>query len=649
MHSKRLTIITVSLALLALGFSVLASNHALAQVVCTAVSGTTVTITTNCSGLDIGGDGSNVTINSGVTIDGVGPAAAVSTGGSTNATITNNGKISVTTNRSFRTSGGQVDELINNGTINAEGREGLRNGGTINILTNTGTISAGGNQGINNRNSGIIGTITNSSSGTITAGDSQGLRNDGTIGIITNSGVISAVNDFGISNTGTITTLTNTGTIFALGNNIGILNAGTITTLNNSQGASGSALTYDGTLPTNYNIIIISTSDFGQIVFSDVSGTINFGVDSSSTLADVDTTYSTVLSGLSSSDIASGTSGTFSSGVITKTWTLVNSSGSLWDLILTVIDITNNTNTSVTTSVKPNVILAINSLNTVTEANFANMNTYDCDLFGINNVCVSLGGRYTTITNPRTQVYSGVLTLGYKLSDNLRVAAFRHDNFSQKTPKSFKLSDKTPLLGALVVWNESANKLGYQLKLANAFQQKDVALTREVVGFSEEGKGQTVMEAQSYVAELQYAYQLNEDTVFRHYFAVRRALIKQDGFTETGVRLPLSFNKIEDKSITVLLGLKVDLNLSTDLILKGSLGVEHDIIHTVDRLEPTGISGLTTVNLDESFNKTRPVVSIGLEYDLTPNQRLAGTFQYQELSYKSKSESNAYLYYTIGF
>ena len=261
-----------------------------------------------------------------------------------------------------------------------------------------------------------------------------------------------------------------------------------------------------------------------------------------------------------------------------------------------------------TTSVKPNIILGINSLTSVTESNFANMNTYDCNLFGQNNVCVSLGGRYTIITNPRTQVYSGVLTFGYKLSDTLRVGGFFHRNFTQKTPKSFKLSDKTPLLGALVVWNENANKLGYQLKLANAFQQKDVALTREVVGFSEEGKGQTVMEAQSYVAELQYAYQLNEDTVFRHYFAVRRALIKQDGFTETGVRLPLSFNKIEDKSITVLLGLKVDLNLSTDLILKGSLGVEHDIIHTVDRLEPTGISGLTTVNPVSYTHLTLPTI-----------------------------------------
>jgi len=89
--------------------------------------------------------------------------------------------------------------------------------------------------------------------------------------------------------------------------------------------------------------------------------------------------------------------------------------------------------------------------------------------------------------------------------------------------------------------------------------------------------------------------------------------------------------------------------LSTDIILKGSLGVEHDIRHSIDRLEPTGISGLTTVNLDESFNKTRPVVSIGLEYNLTPNQRLASTFQYQELSFKSKSESNVYLNYIIGF
>ena len=85
MHSNRHAIITVSLALLALGFSVLAPNHALAQD-CTPVSGTTVTITTRCSELEIGGDGSNVTINLGVTIDK--RKNAVGTQDMTNGTIT---------------------------------------------------------------------------------------------------------------------------------------------------------------------------------------------------------------------------------------------------------------------------------------------------------------------------------------------------------------------------------------------------------------------------------------------------------------------------------------------------------------------------------------------------------------------------------
>ena len=77
--------------------------------------------------------------------------------------------------------------------------------------------------------------------------------------------------------------------------------------------------------------------------------------------------------------------------------------------------------------------------------------------------------------------------------------------------------------------------------------------------------------------------------------------------------------------------------------------MEHDINHSVDKLEPTGISGLTTVSLDNSFNGTRPVVSAGFDYELKPNQRISSIFQYQELPYQSKTESNAYINYTIGF
>ena len=721
---------------------------------CTAVSGTTVTITASCTDLDISGSSSDVTINSGITIDNTANKAVANTGTAT--TLTNSGTISATgnfnsfglhnsgtidtlTNQSgaeissdgyfgLYNTGGVITTLTNAGTIKAVTQShGIHNTGssTITTLTNTGTISAHSDYGILNNGSSLITTLNNSgtisakddygirnngvittldNSGTISTGDLYGLINgsggsDGTITTLTNTGTISAENDYGLFNhangsittltnsgtisadddwglftegtittltnsgtisagddyglyhaTGTITTLTNTGTISASGNNIGINNSstGTITTLNNSQGASGSALTYDGKLPTNYNVIVNSTSDYGKIVFSSVSGTTTFGVDSSSTLADVDTTYSSVLSGLSSGDIASGTSGTFGSGALKKEWELNNISGTLWDLAVTVTA-SDDTNTSVTSSVKPNVILGINNLTSVTEVNFANMNTYDCDLFDKKNICLSLGGRHTAINTPKTRTNSLVWVGGYRLSDTLRVAGFYHRNLSHKTPASFTLSDKTPMTGLVVVWNQNPNKLGYQLKLANAYQQKNATLTREVVGSSEEGKGQTVIEAKSYVAELQYGYQFSDDTVLRPYFATRSAVIKQDAYTETGLSSPLSFNEIKDKSTTVLLGLKFNTHLSQKLSLKGSLGVEYDIEHSIDKLAPTGISGLSTVSLTDSFNKTRPVVSLGFDYALKPNHRLSGILQYQELPYESKTESNAYLYYTIGF
>ena len=539
---------------------------------CSDVNAATATFSSNCAELDISGNSSDITINSGVTISGVGDY---------DWTLNNS---SGTTWDLVSTA--QLDDAVNTGT----------------------------NTSLNN-----LGTITAVATG------ANGILNQGTFTTLTNRGVVTSDSAYGINNTGTIITL------------------------NNLQGASSSALTYDGKLPTNYNVIVNSTSDYGKTVFSSVSGTTTFGVDSSSTLAN-DTTYSSVLSGLSSSDIASGTSGTYVSGAIRKDWTLTNSSGSLWDLVVAAdIDITPDTNTSVTTSVKPNVVLGINNLTSVTEVNFANMNTYDCDLFDQNNICLSLGGRYTSINTPKTETNSAVLVGGYKLSDTLRVGAFYHSNLSHKTPASLKLSDKTPMMGGLVVWNQNPNHLGYQLKLANAYQQKNATLTREVVGASEEGKGQTVIEAKSYVAELQYGYQHGDDTVLRPYFAARSAVIKQDAYTETGLSSPLTFNEIKDKSTTVLLGLKFNTDLSNNLSLKGSLGVEHDIEHSVDKLAPTGISGLTTISLTDSFNKTRPVASLGFDYALKPNHRLSGILQYQELPYQSKTESNAYLYYTIGF
>ena len=181
-------------------------------------------------------------------------------------------------------------------------------------ITSNGSITTTGQNGIINPTTGQITTLTNT--GSISTTTNSGIDNYGTIISLINNGSITA-NVFSIFNTGTITNLINNGTI--IGNVSGIYNTSNITTFSNSQ---VTPLTYQFNLPLNYNIIINSTSNYGKIIFSNPSGRLNFGIDTSST-ATIGT-YTNVIQGLASAAIIN------KSGIYNGYgFTLVNSSGSI--------------------------------------------------------------------------------------------------------------------------------------------------------------------------------------------------------------------------------------------------------------------------------------------------------------------------------
>ena len=83
---------------------------------CTEASGT-ITLSINCTQLEISGDSSNVIVAAGVAVDSSG-AMAVKTPDAVNVTITNNGIIMVDGNYGIRnTSRGDIYSLTNNGSI----------------------------------------------------------------------------------------------------------------------------------------------------------------------------------------------------------------------------------------------------------------------------------------------------------------------------------------------------------------------------------------------------------------------------------------------------------------------------------------------------------------------------------------------------
>jgi hypothetical protein len=328
-------------------------------------------------------------------------------------------------------------------------------------------------------------------------------------------------------------------------------------------------------------------------------------------------------------------------------WTLALQSGSLttWDLSFTGTSLAQTQSSLASHARKLSGTLNIASL----ISHYPNSATYDCNLFDVKGMCISAGGRYSTVDNPSSNSSAAVVTLGYKVSPNIRIGGFLDQSVTNNNPTGIDISNKNPMMGAFAYWNQNADGLGYQVKLANAYQDKDLSTTRDVIGTSEAGRGTTSLNSRSYVSELSYAFMYKENTLVRPYFALRHTTIEQDAYSETGVTTPLTYSALNNRTTSALMGVKFKHALTPKTNLIGSLGVEQDLHNKTDRLTATGIAGLTSENLSGDLHRTRPVASIGATYDIAKTQRLAGEVLVQQLPFQSTAGATAYFNYMIGF
>ena len=574
-------------------------------------------------------------------------------------TFINSGTISALGQTIFLDSG-TITTLNNSGTISSSGDTIDNFSGTLTTLLNSNTISSNGGVAVSNNNGATMGLINNS--GTILSETAEGISNwDSTITTLTNSGTIQSDNADAIYNRGgIINTLTNTGTISATNILYRDINntTGSIGTLINSQGGND-ALTYSGVLPNAYYIVINSKSDYGKVEFSETLSRMTFDIHTSSTLI-ANTTYADVVDGLQIDDITA-TSGTYNSSTgDTYEWSLNNTSDNLWSLLIG--DCEGNcgeVSYPSTAATQVSVNNVANSMNAqfssfAMTTNFANLNTYDCGLFDKDNGCFSVGGRYTDVNGNESSDSDStavVMVGGYKVDDTFRIAGFVDQVVNNSTPTGIKVENHNPMVGVSFVLNQNADHLGYQFKLANAYQTKDVTITRTATGDAEAGSGSTDVTVNSIIAEASYQFLSQNRTSYRPYFAGRYANIKQDGYTESNVDNGLTYQDLEDESITLIMGIKAKHLMTEQFILNGTVGVEQDIYNDSDNLvaTATNIAGITAVDVNSDDNKTRPVVSAGADYFFTPTQRLSFQAQYQELAYTSTSAKTAYVSYTIGF
>ena len=548
-------------------------------------------------------------------------------------------------------------------TITSSSDSGVQVAGAVGTLTNSGTISStrAGNiilwkygSGVNN--TGTVGEIINNAGGIIRSDQFDGIANNNgaTIASISNAGLIKGgatgsvygiYNDDGTAG-GTIGTITNTGTIVGgdAGSGFGILNVGTVHTLNNAQGAGNpyGALSYGGNLPSNYNIIVNSLSNYGQLSGYALAGSTTFGIYPGSILSKG--TYSSVLTGFRPGVNVNATSGVFNG----TAWNLILNSGTTWDLVVQ----NSATNTLKSVELNSSGLATIYSRQTV--AYHAAL-SHDCQVYDRNKMCASVGGRYTYDgASPSDRTHAGVIVVGYRPVPTFRIGVFADQSAPAGAPSGFTESKNGPLWGGFAKWNVNDDGRGFGVQASAVSSSSNLTVTRAPLQNTETGSGTTRLNGQGYQLRMSYQLPLSNSTDLLAYLGMRYTRLNTGGYTENTtatVTSPLSYGTMAQNHLVAIGGLGLSSSFAEKYTWAASVGVQQSLKYAMsDYRGSSNITGLERFDVQlPNAKRTTLMAATGLAYALSSRERLAINAMWEEQAVAGKNAMTALATYTLGF
>jgi autotransporter-associated beta strand protein len=281
--------------------------------------------------------------------------------------------------------------------------------------------------------------------------------------------------------------------------------------------------------------------------------------------------------------------------------------------------------------------------------------TYDCRMYDKNNLCASVGGRYTYAgPSPSANQQAGLVVVGYKPSQNFRIGAFADQSISTSMPSGFSQSNASPMWGLFAKWYMNPDETGLGIQASGVSSSSTLNITRTQLSNTEAGSGSTQFSGQGYQLTTNYHHPVTDSFAVVPYIGLRYTRVNTGAYTENSsasVTLPLSYSAMTQNTFSAIGGLGFQLGLAENLTGTASIGIQQNLKYSMSNYQVTSaIVGLESFSVAMPGNvNSMATATAGLIYDINKRERLGFNILWQQQPFIATNTTTALATYTIGF